>query len=111
MLTAVSLSSPFPAPRLRAAAAASFAPPRRAAVALVVRAASASSKSPATAEAAPKKKRATGITQPKSVSPALQAIVGDPVIPRTEVLKRLWAYIKEHNLQVPEKTLAYLWCI
>jgi upstream activation factor subunit UAF30 len=45
------------------------------------------------------------------VSPALQAIVGDPVIPRTEVLKRLWAYIKEHNLQVPEKTLAYLPCI
>ncbi|AQK62695.1 SWIb domain-containing protein, partial [Zea mays] len=43
----------------------------------------------------------TGITQPKSVSPALQAIVGDPVIPRTEVLKRLWAYIKEHNLQDP----------
>nr|ACG40455.1 SWIb domain-containing protein [Zea mays] len=99
MLTTASLSSPLPAPRLRAAAA--FAPPRRAAVTLVVRAASASSKSPATAEAAPKKKRATGITQPKSVSPALQAIVGDPVIPRTEVLKRLWAYIKEHNLQDP----------
>jgi hypothetical protein len=102
MLTAASLSfSPLPAPRLRAAA--SLAPPRRAAAALVVRAAAASSKSPAAAEAAPKKKRATGITQPKPVSPALQAIVGEPVIPRTEALKRLWAYIKERNLQVPEQ--------
>jgi hypothetical protein len=102
MLTAASLSfSPLPAPRLPAAA--SFAPPRRAAAALVVRAAAASSKSPAAAETAPKKKRATGITQPKPVSPALQAIVGEPVIPRTEALKRLWAYIKEHNLQVPSK--------
>ncbi|CAD6206746.1 unnamed protein product [Miscanthus lutarioriparius] len=100
MLTAASLSfSPLPAPRLRAAA--SFAPPRRAAAALVVRAAAASSKSPAAEEAAPKKKRATGITQPKPVSPALQAIVGEPVIPRTEALKRLWAYIKERNLQDP----------
>ncbi|KAJ1293499.1 hypothetical protein BS78_01G072900 [Paspalum vaginatum] len=100
VLTAASLSfSPLPSPRLRAAA--SFAAPRRAAAALVVRAAAASSRSPAAVEAAPKKKRATGITQPKPVSPALQAIVGAPEIPRTEALKRLWAYIKQHNLQDP----------
>lgn len=100
VLTAASLCfSALPAPRLRVAD--SFAPPRRAAGALVVRAAAASSRSPAAAEAAPKKKRATGITQPKPVSPALQAIVGAPEIPRTEALKRLWAYIKQHNLQDP----------
>ncbi|RLN15674.1 hypothetical protein C2845_PM02G05980 [Panicum miliaceum] len=101
MLTAASLSfSALPASRLRAAppTSASFAAPRRAAAALVVVRAA---KSTAAAEAAPKKKRATGITQPKPVSPALQAIVGAPEIPRTEALKRLWAYIKQHNLQDP----------
>ncbi|KAF8709853.1 hypothetical protein HU200_029566 [Digitaria exilis] len=105
MLTAASLSfSPLPRSRLGAAppTAASFAAPRRASSApLVVRASAASSKATAAAEAAPKKKRATGITQPKPVSPALQAIVGAPEIPRTEALKRLWAYIKQHNLQDP----------
>ncbi|CAN6303444.1 unnamed protein product, partial [Urochloa humidicola] len=93
----------FPSPRSRPRAAASFAaaPPRAAATPLVVRAAAASSKATAAADAAPKKKRVTGITQPKPVSPALQAIVGLPEIPRTEALKRLWAYIKQHNLQDP----------
>uniref|UniRef100_A0A0A9HUV9 DM2 domain-containing protein n=1 Tax=Arundo donax TaxID=35708 RepID=A0A0A9HUV9_ARUDO len=102
MLTAASLSfSALPVPRLGAAPpAASFASPLRAVAAPVVRAAAASSRSP-TAPAAPKKKRATGITLPKPVSPALQAIVGAPEIPRTEALKRLWAYIKQHNLQDP----------
>ncbi|KAG2535045.1 upstream activation factor subunit UAF30-like [Panicum virgatum] len=105
MLTAALLSfSALPVSRLRAAppTAASFAALRRAAAApVVVRAAAASSKATDAAEAAPKKKRATGITQPKPVSPALQAIVGAPEIPRTEALKRLWAYIKQHNLQDP----------
>lgn len=75
------------------------APPRRAAT--VVRAAAASSKSPAAA-AAQKKRAATGITKPRPVSPALQAVVGAAEIPRTEALKRLWAYIKQNNLQDPE---------
>ncbi|KAG8098256.1 hypothetical protein GUJ93_ZPchr0013g36450 [Zizania palustris] len=76
----------------------SFAPPRRAA-ALAVRAAAAPSNSPAAA--APKKRTATGLTKPRLVSPALQAVVGVAEIPRTEALKRLWAYIKQHNLQDP----------
>ncbi|XP_015690079.2 upstream activation factor subunit UAF30 [Oryza brachyantha] len=77
---------------------ASFAPPRRAA-AVPVRAAAAASNSPAAA--APKKRAATGLTKPRPVSPALQAVVGAAEIPRTEALKRLWAYIKQHNLQDP----------
>ncbi|GJN23233.1 hypothetical protein PR202_gb10864 [Eleusine coracana subsp. coracana] len=103
MLTAASVSfSSLPVPRLGAAPpTASFAPPGRAASTVVVRAAAASSKSAAAPAAAPKKKRATGITLPKPISPALQAIVGAPEIPRTEALKRLWAYIKQHNLQDP----------
>jgi chromatin remodeling complex protein RSC6 len=34
-------------------------------------------------------------------SPALAAVIGPDAVPRTEVTKRLWAYIKEHNLQNP----------
>ncbi|XP_074584089.1 uncharacterized protein LOC141840094 [Curcuma longa] len=44
---------------------------------------------------------AKGITKPRPVSPAMQALVGVPEIPRTQALKLIWAYIKEHNLQDP----------
>jgi chromatin remodeling complex protein RSC6 len=37
--------------------------------------------------------------RPVSPSPALSAVVGDKPIPRTEVTKRLWAYIKKNRLQ------------
>ncbi len=36
---------------------------------------------------------------PVSPSPALAAVVGAKPIPRTEVTKRLWAYIKKNGLQ------------
>jgi len=32
-------------------------------------------------------------------SPALAAVIGDKPVPRTEVVKKLWAYIKKNNLQ------------
>jgi chromatin remodeling complex protein RSC6 len=37
----------------------------------------------------------------KPVTPdeALAAIVGSEPLPRTEITKRLWEYIKQHNLQ------------
>lgn len=37
--------------------------------------------------------------QPMKVSEALAAIVGKEPLPRTEVTKRLWAYIKKNKLQ------------
>lgn len=40
--------------------------------------------------------------KPRRVSPEMQALVGVPEIPRTQVLKLIWAYIKENNLQDPE---------
>ncbi|KAE8707601.1 hypothetical protein F3Y22_tig00110383pilonHSYRG00365 [Hibiscus syriacus] len=43
-----------------------------------------------------------GITKPRSVTPEMQAVVGVPEISRTQALKLIWAYIKEHNLQDPE---------
>ncbi|PPS03714.1 hypothetical protein GOBAR_AA16930 [Gossypium barbadense] len=48
-------------------------------------------------DSGPRKPR--GIMKPRPVSPEMQALVGVPEIPRTEVLKQIWAYIKEHNLQ------------
>ena len=99
-MAAASMLTAF-APPVLLRAPASLAPPRRipAFAAVAVRAAA---KSPATAAAAaPKKKRAaTGITMPRPVSPALQAVVGAAEVPRTEAIKRLWAYIKQNNLQV-----------
>ncbi|XP_022763480.1 uncharacterized protein LOC111309002 [Durio zibethinus] len=43
-----------------------------------------------------------GIMKPRRVSPEMQALVGVPEIARTEALKLIWAYIKEHSLQDPE---------
>lgn len=34
-------------------------------------------------------------------SPELAAVIGPEAIPRTEVTKRLWEYIKTHDLQNP----------
>ncbi|XP_047088664.1 protein TRI1 [Lolium rigidum] len=95
-MAAASMLAVF-APPVLLRPAASLAPPRRTSAAIAVRAAA---KAPAAA-AAPKKKRATGITMPRPVSPALQAFVGAAEVPRTEAIKRLWAYIKQNNLQDP----------
>lgn len=37
--------------------------------------------------------------RPLTVSPALAAVVGSGPMPRSEVVKKLWAYIKEKGLQ------------
>jgi len=40
-----------------------------------------------------------GLLKPVQPSTELAAIVGNTPLPRTEITKRLWAYIKEHDLQ------------
>lgn len=37
--------------------------------------------------------------KPMNVSEALQAVVGKGPMPRSEVVKKLWAYIKKNDLQ------------
>lgn len=53
--------------------------------------------------AAPKKKAARkpnlAFMKPLTPSTALAQIVGNNPIPRTEVVKKIWAYIKKNNLQ------------
>lgn len=39
--------------------------------------------------------------KPLNVSPELAAVVGNGPMPRSEVVKKLWVYIKEKNLQDP----------
>ena len=41
--------------------------------------------------------------KPLAVSAELAAVVGPGPMPRSEVVKKLWAYIKSNNLQDPVK--------
>jgi chromatin remodeling complex protein RSC6 len=50
---------------------------------------------------APAKKRAPSAAFMKAMTPsaALAAVIGDKALPRTEVTKKLWDYIKKNGLQ------------
>ena len=58
-------------------------------------------KAPATKAAAPAKKRTPNAAFMKALtpSPALAAVVGSAPLPRTEIISKLWVYIKANNLQ------------
>ncbi|XP_071915740.1 uncharacterized protein [Coffea arabica] len=47
------------------------------------------------------KRRGGGFTKLCSLSPQLQKFTGVPELARTEVVKKLWSYIRENNLQDP----------
>ncbi|XP_077234146.1 uncharacterized protein LOC143876294 isoform X2 [Tasmannia lanceolata] len=49
-----------------------------------------------------KKRKGGGFTKLCSLSPTLQSFVGVSELARTEVVKQLWAYIRENNLQDPD---------
>lgn len=42
-----------------------------------------------------------GIARPVTPSPQLAAIVGSAALPRSEVVSKMWKYIKANNLQNP----------
>ena len=60
------------------------------------------------------KKAVSKFMQPMNISEELKAIVGKGPMPRTEVTKKLWVYIKSHRLQdqknkrniIPDEKLA-----
>jgi upstream activation factor subunit UAF30 len=56
-------------------------------------------------KAAPKVKRKPNAAFMKAmnIGPALQPVVGSKPIPRTEVVKKLWEYIKKNKLQDPKE--------
>ncbi|PKA47313.1 hypothetical protein AXF42_Ash017258 [Apostasia shenzhenica] len=54
------------------------------------------------APVAPKRRGGPGgLSKVCGVSPELQAIVGEPTMARTQIVKQLWAYIRKNNLQDP----------
>ena len=42
------------------------------------------------------------LLKPLELSAELEAVVGKGPMPRSEVVKQLWVYIKKHDLQNPE---------
>src|SRR5574343_516678 len=58
-------------------------------------------KAPAAKKAAPAKKRTPNAAFMKAMTPsaALAAVIGAKALPRTEVTKKVWEYIKKHGLQ------------
>ena len=50
----------------------------------------------------PARKASAAFMKPVTPSAALAEVVGSKPIPRTEVTKRLWAYIKKNKLQDPK---------
>ena len=60
------------------------------------------------------KKKNSAFMQPVDISDDLAAVVGAGPMPRTEIIKKLWAYIKKHHCQdtknkrniIPDEKLA-----
>jgi upstream activation factor subunit UAF30 len=48
---------------------------------------------------ATKRKPNAAFMKPMTPSAALGAVIGDKPMPRTQVTKKVWEYIKKHNLQ------------
>lgn len=59
-------------------------------------------KAPAAKAAKPARKPNAAFMKEMKPSPELAAIVGDKPLPRTEVTKKVWEYIKAGNLQDPK---------
>jgi chromatin remodeling complex protein RSC6 len=43
----------------------------------------------------------SALSKPLNLSPELEAVIGKGPMPRTEVVKKLWEYIKKNDLQNP----------
>ena len=46
-------------------------------------------------------KKPNALQQPLTPSPELAAVVGSGQVTRGDVVSKMWAYIKQHNLQNP----------
>lgn len=51
---------------------------------------------------ATKDKKSSAFMKPMQISDELAVVVGRGPMPRTEVAKKLWEYIKKHKLQDPK---------
>ena len=60
------------------------------------------SKKTATGKKKTARKPNAAFMRPVTPSPALSEVIGSKPVPRTEVTKKLWAYIKKNGLQDPK---------
>ena len=93
------VAAPKAAPAKKAAAP-KAAPAKKVVAKKAAPAKKVAAKAPA-AKKAPAKKRTPNAAFMKalSLSPALAAVVGDKPLPRTEIVSKLWIYIKANKLQ------------
>ena len=75
------------------------APAKTAAAKPAAKAAPAKQAAPAKAPAAKKRTPSAAFMKPMSPSAALGAVIGAKPLPRTEVTRKVWEYIKKNNLQ------------
>jgi chromatin remodeling complex protein RSC6 len=47
------------------------------------------------------KPKTNGLQKPMTPSPELVAVIGSGEVARSDAVKKLWDYIKKHNLQTP----------
>ena len=59
----------------------------------------ASKKAPAKKKTASKRKPNAAFMKAMQPDPSLSAVIGGSAMPRTEVTKKIWAYIKKNSLQ------------
>src|SRR5450830_365739 len=89
------------APATKAAAPAKKAAAAPAAKKVAAKAPATKAAAPAKKAAAPAKKRTPNAAFMKALTPsaALAAVVGTSPLPRTEIVSKLWVYIKKNDLQ------------
>ncbi len=75
------------------------AAPKKTAVKKTAAPKTAAPKTAAPKKAAGKRKPNAAFMKPLTPSASLAAVIGAGPVPRTEVVKKLWAYIKKFNLQ------------
>jgi chromatin remodeling complex protein RSC6 len=75
------------------------APAKKAAAKPAAKAAPAKEAAPAKAPAAKKRTPSAGFMKPMTPSATLAAVIGNKGMPRTEVTKKVWEYIKKNGLQ------------
>ena len=103
---ATAKKAPAKAPAKKAAPATKAAAPAKKAAApaakkVAAKVAATKATAPAKKAAAPAKKRTPNAAFMKALTPsaALAAVVGTSPLPRTEIVSKLWVYIKKNDLQ------------
>ncbi len=97
MATAPKKAAAKPAAKAAAKPAAAKKPVAKAAAKPAAKAAAKPAK--AAAKPAAARKPNAAFMKPMTLSPVLAAVIGAAPMPRTEVTKKIWEYIKKHKLQ------------